>query len=1122
MSLTSSRIRFTALLGSGLGSGPLVGADGQIKADPDAPQPHPGDTLSSVASFQAPGGTVAFDGDAGPVCFLLDIDGYRILLDCGWTDAFDPVALSGLARVAKDVDAVIISHSDVAYLGALPYARRSLGLPEGVRLFATLPVVAMGKIAMSAALENALGASDFNLFDERHVDSTFQPNLWRSLSYCQTHLIDDPKAKGITVTPFPSGHSLGGAIWLIRKNTDAIIYAININNRRELHLSHADLTSICPKPGLVITGSHRMDTLPLKLSDRNDALLKSIAQTLDRGGNVLMPCDSTGRVIELALFLESIWEDESTELNKRGFRPVLLTPHAEHIFRLLRTMNEWVSDDDLIQRLIQGPGAAAAAGLGAKASGPSHQLRDRALAEDAESMLQYVRFCHSVEEFFEKFGTEPCVVLTGPASIECGPSRHLFSMWSGDSRNSVLLTQRACRGTLSRFLFDAMSGRPAAASGSGPTGQPTFLPAIVPLAQLPTPPDVTLTLAHREALQGSELTEAKRQARRRRARAQAADRPGKAPGGAPGDEGDPAAGGPGVPGAAPPGGLPESEDDFSDDEEDDEDDLLDEGPGGGPGAEGPGGEGLDAVGDSTHGSGPGAGDEDDDDDDVDGGFTYDLMLASRFRRARSIAAAAASLTACRALAGPAGGALAPEAFAQIARSVVDSMRHAGVAVALPAGGDAATDPLAQGGAASLVGLALRPARRQGPLMFPMDTRQLGRQQRRWRDPLAAAGQRAVGGGTGRTRAGRWTGGRATASGSGGAFGGGGGAAGTGGGGSSAAGAASSTSDMYGEPIRPSDYRRAVAHITIDGAVGDRMLMDANREALRRKQEFQRLRAERMETKVVTSSTQVHVAAFVSYVDVEGLADGQSVVQLLESVDAQRMIFINGIIPKSRWLQLQLEEEHPQVQFILPAARLADPSVQQAIEAARRPPTTDTPFVALSDPLLHLGLDLIDVSSTTRVVTVSFSDRLVRSLSPKTFDNCEFSLVRAQVNRGGFLHLEPLVETVNAQAAKRATGTDAGAHVPAGDRPGLALASTSRHVLSVGDVRMAELRVLLESEIGIRSRLEAGVLVCRAATSGRKITISRNPTTGALSMQGPLSPLYFKVRQLVYRNYVVLG
>jgi cleavage and polyadenylation specificity factor subunit 2 len=25
----------------------------------------------------------------GPVCSLLDIDGFNILLDCGWTDAFD-------------------------------------------------------------------------------------------------------------------------------------------------------------------------------------------------------------------------------------------------------------------------------------------------------------------------------------------------------------------------------------------------------------------------------------------------------------------------------------------------------------------------------------------------------------------------------------------------------------------------------------------------------------------------------------------------------------------------------------------------------------------------------------------------------------------------------------------------------------------------------------------------------------------------------------------------------------------------------------------------------------------------------------------------------------------------
>jgi len=33
-----------------------------------------------------------------PYCYLLDIDGYRILLDCGWQDDFNTAMLEPLKR----------------------------------------------------------------------------------------------------------------------------------------------------------------------------------------------------------------------------------------------------------------------------------------------------------------------------------------------------------------------------------------------------------------------------------------------------------------------------------------------------------------------------------------------------------------------------------------------------------------------------------------------------------------------------------------------------------------------------------------------------------------------------------------------------------------------------------------------------------------------------------------------------------------------------------------------------------------------------------------------------------------------------------------------------------------
>lgn len=40
-----------------------------------------------------------------PLCYLLRVGGFTLLLDCGWTDAFDTQLLEPLRAVVPEVDA---------------------------------------------------------------------------------------------------------------------------------------------------------------------------------------------------------------------------------------------------------------------------------------------------------------------------------------------------------------------------------------------------------------------------------------------------------------------------------------------------------------------------------------------------------------------------------------------------------------------------------------------------------------------------------------------------------------------------------------------------------------------------------------------------------------------------------------------------------------------------------------------------------------------------------------------------------------------------------------------------------------------------------------------------------
>ena len=188
---------------------------------------------------------------ADPPCYLLEIDDFTILLDAGWTEAFDVALLEPLRTVAPNVDIVLISHCDVEHLGALAYAMKHFELRAPV--YATLPVSKMGQMFMYDAYENAArhATVPFELFDLDDVDRAFKRFI--ELKYSQVVKLGG-KGSGIAIRPVAAGHMIGGAIWHITKDTDSVVYAVDYNHVRESLLAPCALQSFS-RPGLLITSA---------------------------------------------------------------------------------------------------------------------------------------------------------------------------------------------------------------------------------------------------------------------------------------------------------------------------------------------------------------------------------------------------------------------------------------------------------------------------------------------------------------------------------------------------------------------------------------------------------------------------------------------------------------------------------------------------------------------------------------------------------------------------------------------------------------------------------------------------------------------------------------------------
>merc|ERR1712223_711830 len=86
---------------------------------------------------------------------------------------------------------------------------------------------------------------------------------------------------------------------IVREGEEDIVYAVDVNHKKERHLNGADVDKIS-RPSLLITDAYNASYHQGRRKTRDEQLMTSILQTLRGGGNALVCVDTAGRVLELA------------------------------------------------------------------------------------------------------------------------------------------------------------------------------------------------------------------------------------------------------------------------------------------------------------------------------------------------------------------------------------------------------------------------------------------------------------------------------------------------------------------------------------------------------------------------------------------------------------------------------------------------------------------------------------------------------------------------------------------------------------------------------------------------------------------------------------------------------
>ncbi|KMU72595.1 endoribonuclease ysh1 [Coccidioides immitis] len=387
--------------------------------------------------------------EVGRSCHIIQYKGKTVMLDAGMHPAKDGFAALPFFDEfdLSTVDVLLVSHFHLDHSAALPYVLSKTNFKG--RVFMTHATKAIYKwlIQDNVRVSNTSSSSDqrTTLYTEQDHLSTLP--LIEAIDFNTTHTINS-----IRITPFPAGHVLGAAMFLISIAGLNILFTGDYSREEDRHLVSAEVPKGIKIDVLIAESTFGISSNPPRL-ERETALMKSVTSVLNRGGRVLMPVFALGRAQELLLILDEYW-GRHPELQKI---PIYYIGNMARRCMVVYQTYIGAMNDNIKRLFRQRMAEAEARGDKSTTAGPWD--------------FKFVRSVRNLERFDDVGG---CVMLASPGMLQTGTSRELLERWAPSERNGVIMTGYSVEGTMGKQILNepeqipaVMSARTAAGPGRG-------------------------------------------------------------------------------------------------------------------------------------------------------------------------------------------------------------------------------------------------------------------------------------------------------------------------------------------------------------------------------------------------------------------------------------------------------------------------------------------------------------------------------------------------------------------------------------------------------------------------------------------------------------------------------
>ncbi|KAI1385583.1 beta-lactamase-like protein [Hypoxylon trugodes] len=409
---------------------------------------------------------------------ILELDGgIKVLVDVGWDESFDVAKLKELEKQVPTLSLILLTHATTNHIAAFAHCCKHFPLFTRIPVYATSPIIALGRTLLqdlysstplaattipSSSLDEASYAtqqsSDILLQAPTPEEIATYFSLIHPLKYSQPHQPlgspFSPPLNGLTITAYNSGRTLGGTIWHIQHGLESIVYAVDWNQGRENVYAGAawlggaggggsEIIEQLRKPTALVCSSRGGEKTSIAggRSKRDEQLLNKVKSCVARGGTVLIPIDSSARVLELAYLMDHAWRADTTtgEGHFKSAKLYLASRNIHSTMKYARSMLEWM-DDSIVRefeavvdgsRKVNGTADAAKSG---KEAGPFDFKFLKLL--DRQGQIDKVFGAGTEEDT-----PTSRVILASDSTLEWGFSKDVLRRIAQDPKNMVILTE---------------------------------------------------------------------------------------------------------------------------------------------------------------------------------------------------------------------------------------------------------------------------------------------------------------------------------------------------------------------------------------------------------------------------------------------------------------------------------------------------------------------------------------------------------------------------------------------------------------------------------------------------------------------------------------------------------